>query len=51
MKVWITYFVDSYSGETFIDKVFNDEEKAKRHIEFKDEMTGHMWSYFDKDVE
>lgn len=51
MIIWITYFVDDYSSEWFVDKVFDTEKKAKEHIKFKDKMTGNDWGYFDKEVE
>jgi hypothetical protein len=50
MKVWLTYYADSYNA-IIIDKVFDSEEKAIDYIEFKPQMTGDDWGYFEKIVE
>jgi hypothetical protein len=51
MKVWITYYVEAYSNEWFVSKIFDSEEKAKDYVKYRDQMTEDEWSYFDKEVE
>lgn len=49
MKAYLVYWTDY--DEWGIDKVFDNEEKAKEYILYKPQMTGLNWDYFEKEVE
>lgn len=51
MVIWITYYETDMYDNTFIDKIFDSEEKAKDYIKYKDKMTGDFWNYFERFVE
>lgn len=50
LKVWLIWCSDEHGCEN-IQKVVDTERKAIDFIEFKPQMTGEYWGYFEKEVE
>ncbi|WP_179862672.1 hypothetical protein [Bacillus thuringiensis] len=50
MKVYIVWVSEPWE-ESFIDKIFSEEDKAKGYIEYRDKMTGMEYTIEEKEVE